>query len=143
MKDNWIEMLFNLFEQTFNKLREKATSVEEKSTDVPLNVPENSSFLFIKAPSEHGSRVYSDFERLRLTNHSFQFLVRLSQWQIIPHELFEMALEHLFLMHPWDEIELSQTKQVLLDWFIDKLSAEQYAFLELAFQQPSDGLVAH
>lgn len=143
MKDNWLDMLFNLFEITFSKLRDNPSKMTTSENYSELDVPENSSFLFVKAPSENSHRVYSSYERLRFTKSSYQFLVRLNQWQVVPAELFEMAMEHLLLTHPWEELELAQTKQILLEWFYDKLAAEQYAFLEIVFQQTSDRMVAH
>lgn len=148
MKDNLFEMLLTLFEKTLTQLKENYPS---KDTDdlTKLNssdekvASESSDYTELTALANCNSiRVFSSIEQTKLTKSSYQFLMRLSSWQVIGRDMLELIIDRLIFSDS-HFVTLQETKWMVHNTLADVLDAEQLAFLDLVLYHKEDELPLH
>lgn len=145
MKDNLFEMLLNLFETSLTQLHKSHEAVAPDHL-VPLSEDEivnaEDQALHIKAPQYQSTRVFTYEEQIKLTKASYQFLMRMKQWNIIDTELFELIMNQL---HFSDSriVTLQETKWTIRNILATSLNEEQLSFLDLVLYQTEDNLSVH
>lgn len=148
MKDNLFEMLLTLFEKTLTQLKENSPS---KDTDdlTKLNSSdenvgsESCDYAELTALANCNSiRVFSSIEQTKLTKSSYQFLMRLSSWQVIGRDMLEQIIDRLIFSDS-DFVTLQETKWMVRNTLADVLDAEQLAFLDLVLYHKEDELPLH
>ncbi|MDF1827958.1 MAG: DUF494 family protein [Legionellaceae bacterium] len=163
MKDNFLEMLLTLFEQTLTQLKEayipelpeelnehhnelnaeqaldKATNVEVASTSGKKTTLE---MLWFRSANSQSTRVFTPEEQLRFTRASQQFLKRLRRLDILPPDAMELVINRLMFSES-RFVNLQETKWAVRNTFAERLSSEQLAFLDLVLYQKEDGLALH
>lgn len=148
MKDHLFEMLLNLFEKTLTQLKESSSLIEadELKTINLLSekiAPESSEDHELSALANCNSiRVFSSIEQNKLTKASYQFLMRLSSWQIIGRDTLEQIIDRLIFSDS-HFVTLQETKWMVRHTLADALDAEQLAFLDLVLYHKEDELPLH
>jgi len=153
MKDNLLEMLLTLFEQTLTQLKEahipeipkelkkftQSTNVEVSSTTGKKTTLEMAWF---RSPSKQSVRVFTSEEQVRLTRASHQFLKRLGRLGVLSSDAMEFVINQLMFSES-RFVNLQETKWVVRNMLAESLSSEQLAFLELLLYQKEDSLPLH
>ncbi len=148
MKDNLFEMLLTLFEKTLTQLKETHASTSNNETEEdnqPGANPSSSAGAypsFIKSAHEDSIRVFTSEEQIKLTKASYQFLMRLASWGILPPDLMELILNQLIFSES-RFVSLPETKWTIRSTLVSSLDAEQLAFLDLVLYHKEDELPLH
>ncbi|NCT56552.1 MAG: DUF494 domain-containing protein [Legionella sp.] len=162
MKDNFLEMLLSLFEQTLTQLKEayipelpdelsalnklnaeqelnQATRVKVSSTSGKKTTIE---MLWFRSANSQSTRVFTAEEQLRFTRASQQFLKRLRRLDVLPPDAMELVINRLMFSES-RFVNLQETKWAVRNTFAERLSSDQLAFLDLVLYQKEDGLALH
>ena len=142
MKDNLFELLLTLFEKTLAQLKE---STEKQTSSHDFSVVNKKNVLqlaFIREASGSSVRIFTADERIKLTKASYQFLKRMSDWQIVSPELIELIINRL-LFSESRFVDLQETKWTIRNTLAERLLPEQLAFLDMMLYQREDGLALH
>ena len=160
MKDNLLEMLLTLFEQTLTQLKEtyvpeipKELAVNQElnqPTHQPTDVQVSSStgkkttleMLWFRSPNYQSMRVFTPAEQIKFTNASHQFLKRLGRLGVLSPDAMEMVINRLMFSES-RFVNLQETKWAVRNTLADNLPAEQLAFLDLVLYQKEDDLPLH
>lgn len=146
MKDSFFEMLFNLFEKTLVRLKEnqEATAKEDINEEIVdeysslFSMEQNGVKIDLFKRANMGSyRVLTLSERAKMTKASYQFLMRMLQWQIITPETFEVIITQLMLSES-RYVSLNETKWIIRNTLEDVLDDNELAFLDLVLYQKED-----
>lgn len=81
-------------------------------------------------------------ERCKLTNASYQFLIRFTQWNLISTEMFELIVQQL-LSSESRLVSLQETKWAIRKHLENTLNAQQLAFLDLILYHSEDKVTRH
>jgi len=145
MKDNLFEILLNLFERSLSQLQKSHESVDKDPLS-QLNEEDilatDEQPLFIKSAQTGSNRVVTFEEQMKLTKASYQFLMRMKQWNIINVDLFESIMNQLQFSDS-RIVTLEETKWTIRSNLVTILSEEQLAFLDLVLYQKEDELTVH
>jgi Smg protein len=162
MKDNFLEMLLSLFEQTLTQLKEayipelpdelsalnklnaeqelnQATRVKVSSTSGKKTTIE---MLWFRSANSQSTRVFTAEEQLRFTRASQQFLKRLRRLDVLSPDAMELVINRLMFSES-RFVNLQETKWAVRNTFAERLSSDQLAFLDLVLYQKEDGLALH
>lgn len=144
MKDNLIELLFNLFEKSLNQLQKNLESNKTAEKEPPQIEQANTDvqFLYLNAGTDDGVRVLNYQERIKLTKASCQFLMRMKFWGVIHRDLFELVLNQL-LFSDSGMVSLEESKWALRNLMAPRLNQEQMVFLDMILYQTKDKAVLH
>ena len=148
MKDNFFEMLLNLFERTLSQLKERQASTNkteverEKQADAHGSSHVEAEMAFIKSANCHSMRVFTRDEQIKLTKASYQFLMRIASWGIVAQDVFELILNQLIFSDS-RFVSLQETKWTIRNTLASSLDAEQLAFLDLVLYHKEDELLLH
>lgn len=143
MKDNWIELLFNLFEKSLAQLKEEHESSLEKETLSLLEdkaLPEESAF--IKANDQGSTRVLSPWEQARLTKPGYQFLMRMKLLGLFSNESFEQIMNAIQFSDS-RFVNLEETKWIIRKILAGKVDIQQLAFLDLVLYHKELAMPLH
>ncbi len=148
MKDNFFEMLLNLFEKTLTQLKERHGSTSENNmsgekkpeTHAPLNGQDRSAW--IQSANRDSIRVFNELEQLRLTKASYQFLMRLSSCGVLLPDVFELVINQL-MFSTSRFVGLQETKWTIRNTLANNLDAMQLSFLDLVLYHKEDELPLH
>ena len=150
MKDNLLEMLLTLFEQTLTQLKEtylpeipkelnESTNVEVSSTTGKKTTLE---VLWFRSASHQSMRVFTSEEQMKLTRASHQFLKHLGRLGVLSSDTMEFVMNRLMLSES-RFVSLQETKWTVRNTLADKLPSSQLAFLDLVLYQNEDALPLH
>lgn len=162
MKDNFLEMLLTLFEQTLTQLKEayipelhkelsdlnelnaeqavsQATNVEVSSSGGKKTSLE---LLWFRTANNQSIRVFTPEEQLRFTRASQQFLKYLGRLDVLSPDAMELVINRLMFSES-RFVNLQETKWAVRNTFAERLSSEQLAFLDLVLYQKEDDLPLH
>lgn len=160
MKDNLLEMLLTLFEQTLTQLKETYVPEIPKELDLtqdlntvahqPTGVHVSSStgkkttleMLWFRSANAQSTRVFTPAEQMKLTNASHQFLKRLERLGVLSVDAMEMVINGLMFSES-RFVNLQETKWAVRNTLASTLPAEQLAFLDLVLYQKEDDLPLH
>jgi uncharacterized protein Smg (DUF494 family) len=160
MKDNLLEMLLTLFEQTLTQLKETYVPEVPKELEVtqdlspiahqPTDVQVSSStdkkatleMLWFRSAGEQSTRVFTPAEQMKLTNASHQFLKRLGRLGVLSVDAMEMVINRLMFSES-RFVNLQETKWAVRNTLAENLPSAQLAFLDLVLYQKEDGLPLH
>jgi uncharacterized protein Smg (DUF494 family) len=148
MKDNFFEMLLNLFEKTLSQLKESRLSTDnndpdrEEQTDIQSLSNTETQAAFIKSAQFDSIRVFTDVEQIKLTKASYQFLVRVASWGILAPDVLELIINQL-LFSESRFVTLQETKWTIRTTLAANLDAQQLAFLDLVLYHKEDKLPLH
>ena len=144
MKDNLFEMLLTLFEKTLTQLKESHASMSSDEANKDSQATSNAQAYpsFIKPAHPDSIRVFTDFEQIKLTKASYQFLMRLALWGVLAPDLLELILNQLIFSDS-RFVSLQETKWTIRSTLANSLDAEQMAFLDLVLYQKEDELPLH
>ncbi len=148
MKDNLFEMLLNLFEKTLSQLKEnhEPTIVEETDDNQEMSahtsLREGTYPSFVKSAELHSTRIFTYDEQMKLTKASYQFLMRLASWDVLPPDLMELILNQIIFSES-RFVSLQETKWTIRNTLASILNAEQLAFLDLVLYHKEDKLTLH
>lgn len=145
MKDNLFEMLLNLFEKTLTQLKENHELVHaDDKTEATMHALPlgNVQAMVTQSCRPDSVRVFTYDEQIKLTKASYQFLVRLSSWDIIPRDVLELVINQLIFSDS-RFVSLQETKWTIRNTLANKLDAEQLAFLDLVLYHKEDKLSLH
>jgi len=148
MKDNLFEMLLTLFEKTLSQLKEnhEPTTVEEADDNQEMNahtsLREGTYPSFVKSAGLHSTRIFTHDEQMKLTKASYQFLMRLASWDVLPPDLMELILNQIIFSES-RFVSLQETKWTIRNTLASILNAEQLAFLDLVLYHKEDKLTLH
>lgn len=161
MKESFFEMLMTLFETTLLRLKEitepeenrlptdadpeSITAHDKKASLETWNAKvAKGSFhmLIVKEANPHAIRVFTPDEQMKLTKASYQFLMRLSSWNIISREFMELVINQL-LTSDSPLVSLQETKWTIRRLLVDKLPKNQLAYLDLVLYHQEDAIVRH
>lgn len=146
MKENLFEMLLSLFEKSLAQLKKNSEkpSLEPEPVDVndldELDIHQH--MVCINEANEQSTRVITLIERMKLTKASYQFLVRMKQWGIVNHYVFEAILNQLQFSES-RIVSLQETKWTIRNVLAESLEPDQLAFLDLVLYQKEDQLSLH
>ena len=148
MKDNFFEMLLNLFEKTLSQLRKSHTAVLENGANQDNNLGDptaaggDGKVVFVKEATENSMRVFTEVEQIKLTKTSYQFLMRLGSLGVLSKEMLELVMNQL-LFSESRFVGIQETKWTVRHLFSNRLTAEQLAFLDLLLYHKEDKLPLH
>lgn len=143
MKDNWIELLFNLFEKSLSQLKEEHELASEKEASAQLEemgLQEESPF--IQANDQRSTRVLSPWEQAKLTKPSYQFLMRMKLLGICSTENFEQIM-NIIQFSDSRIVNLEETKWAIRKVLSSKLDPQQLAFLDLVLYHKELAMPLH
>lgn len=162
MKDNLLEMLLTLFEQTLTQLEEayipeipkelkevkelkelkdlnESTNVEVSSTTGKKTTLE---MLWFRSADAQSVRVFTPEEQMKLTCASHQFLKRLGRLGVLSSDVMEFVINRLMFSES-RFVNLQETKWAVRNTLAETLPSDQLAFLDLVLYQKEDGLPLH
>ena len=162
MKDNLLEMLLTLFEQTLTQLKEahspetpkelnelnalnaeqalnQSTNVEVSSTTGKKTTLE---MLWFRSASNQSARVFTPEEKIRFTSASHQFLKHLGRLGVLSSDTMEFVINRLMFSES-RFVNLQETKWAVRNTLAENLPSAQLAFLDLVLYQKEDGLPLH
>ena len=144
MKDSLFEMLMNFFERSLSRLQEdsKATDDSQLESQLNENDSQESRSLFLKMQSATAIRIFTEYEKIKMTKSSYQFIMRLIQLEVIETETMEYILHQLFNSES-RFVTLQETKWTIRNILDENLDAEQLAFLDLVLYQKEDEFPLH
>jgi len=145
MKDNFFEMLLNLFETSLSQLQERHKPVDPDSMDSlsdEEHLAADEQVLYVKLPQQKSTRVFTYDEQMKLTKASYQFLMRMQLWKIVDAEFFEMIMNQLQFSDS-RIVTLQETKWTIRNVLSTNLSEAQLTFLDLVLYQSEDELTIH
>ncbi len=149
MKDSFLEMLINLFEQTLSNIQKDTKhnnlSDEASSLDFVDDVSEDSEALeaeVIQSANAQSFRVFTAHERLKLTKASYQFLMRMLVWEVIDSDTLEQIINQLIFSES-RIVALEETKWVVRNVLEDLLDDAQLDFLDLVLYQKEERYTVH
>ncbi len=148
MKDNFFEMLLNLFEKTLSQLKESRLLTDnndpdcEKQTDIQSLSNTETQAVFVKSAQFDSIRVFTDVEQIKLTKASYQFLVRVASWGILAPDVLELIINQL-LFSESRFVTLQETKWTIRTTLAANLDPQQLAFLDLVLYHKEDKLPLH
>ena len=161
MKDNLLEMLLTLFEQTLTQLKEayipetpKELELNALNAEQELNQPTNVEvssttgkkttleMLWFRSASNQSARVFTPAEQIRFTSASHQFLKHLGRLGVLSHDAMEFVINRLMFSES-RFINLQETKWAVRNTLAENLPSSQLAFLDLVLYQKEDGLTLH
>ena len=149
MKDSFLEILINLFEQTLSNIQKDTKhnnlSDETSSLDFVDYVLEDSEALeaeLIQSANAQSFRVFTLHERLKLTKASYQFLMRMLVWEVIDSETLEQIINQLIFSES-RIVALEETKWVVRNVLEDLLDGSQLDFLDLVLYQKEERYTVH
>ncbi|MDF1683251.1 MAG: DUF494 family protein [Legionellaceae bacterium] len=165
MKDNLLEMLLTLFEQTLTQLKEayipeipkdlalnelNALNTEQalnQSTNVEVSSAATGKkttleMLWFRSASNQSARVFTPAEQIRFTSASHQFLKHLGRLGVLSHDAMEFVINRLMFSES-RFINLQETKWAVRNTLAENLPSSQLAFLDLVLYQKEDGLPLH
>jgi len=160
MKDNLLEMLLTLFEQTLTQLKEtyvpeipKELSINQelnptlhRPTDVQVSFPTGKKTTlemhWFRSADNQSIRVFTPAEQMKLTSASHQFLKHLGRLGVLSFDSMEFVINRLMFSES-RFVNLQETKWAVRNTLADNLPAEQLAFLDLVLYQKEDGLPLH
>jgi Smg protein len=142
MKDNWIELLFSLFEKSLSQLKkEHALNSAKEILTTPMEDKEvNEEPLVIQAKDRASTRVLSPLELSKLTKSSHQFLMRMKLLGVLSSDSFEQIM-HILQFSDSRIITLEETKWAIRKVLAIKLDSQQLAFLDLVLYHKELGIV--
>lgn len=148
MKDNFFEMLLNLFEMTLSQLKDNHESKNAKNIEsekvveqIGDNIVVSALEIFKKAGS-NSIRVFTIDEQMKLTKASYQFLMRIKSWGFVTPEIFELIISKLIFSES-RFVSLQETKWTIRNTLANNLDVTQLAFLDLVLYHAEDGLLLH
>ena len=148
MKDNFFEMLLNLFEMTLSQLKDNHESKNAKNIEsekvveqIGDNIVVSALEIFKKAGS-NSIRVFTIDEQMKLTKASYQFLMRIKSWGFVTPEIFELIISKLIFSES-RFVSLQETKWTIRNTLANSLDVTQLAFLDLVLYHAEDGLLLH
>jgi len=148
MKDNFFEMLLNLFEMTLSQLKDNHESKNAKNIEsekvveqIGDNIVVSALEIFKKAGS-NSIRVFTLDEQMKLTKASYQFLMRIKSWGFVTPEIFELIISKLIFSES-RFVSLQETKWTIRNTLANSLDVTQLAFLDLVLYHAEDGLLLH
>ena len=160
MKDNLLEMLLTLFEQTLTQLKEayvpeipKELNIEQalnQTTHQPTNVEVALStgkkttleMLWFRSANTQSMRVFTPEEQMKLTSASHQFLKHLGRLGVLSTDVMEFVINRLMFSES-RFVNLQETKWAVRNTLAENLPSEQLAFLDLVLYQKEDSLPLH
>jgi hypothetical protein len=162
MKDNLLEMLLTLFEQTLTQLKEayvheipKELNAEQAlnqithpPTQVDISSPSSAGkkttleMLWFRSANNTSTRVFTHEEQMKLTNASHQFLKGLGRLGVLSSDVMEFVINRLMFSES-RFVNLQETKWAVRNTLAENLPSDQLAFLDLVLYQKEDGLPLH
>src|SRR3990167_10841100 len=154
MKDNLFDLLLSLFEKTLDQLKEKKQTLDlledpnfgnvEKSASESEDLKSEKKKVAVavqifKNASPDSTRVFTEYERLKLTKASYQFIMRIASLNVISFESLELIINRLFFSES-RYVSLQETKWTIRNTLASNMDAEQQAFLELVLYSQEDGI---
>ena len=149
MKDNFFEMLLNLFEMTLSQIKDHHESKNAKNIDSEKVVVESiggniviSALEIFKKAGNNSIRVFTNEEQMKLTKASYQFLMRIKAWGFVTYEMFELIISKLIFSES-RFVSLQETKWTIRNTLANSLDVTQLAFLDLVLYHAEDELLLH
>lgn len=158
MKDNLLEMLLTLFEQTLTHLKEASTPEEGKDLELntahvlkrQANVEVSSTtgkkttleMVWFRSANKQSERIFTREEQLRFTRASHQLLKNLGRLGVLSSDAMEFVINRLMFSES-RFINLQETKWAVRNTLAENLPSSQLAFLDLVLYQKEDGLPLH
>lgn len=144
MKDNLIEILLNLFEQSLAQLQKDQKTSDQDTTD--LNDEETATseekMVYLQSQQQTSTRVFTYEEQMKLSKASYQFLMRMKLCKILNADALELILNQLQFSES-RVVTLHETKWTIRSSLAHNLDEEQLAFLDLVLYQAEDELTVH
>lgn len=129
MKDQWLEMLFDLFEKGLNQIRKYHTENSGQKTE-SVEIPISSAPEMPIEQTNLSLRVMAPVEQNKLTNASHQLLMRMKLWDILSHDAFEHVM-NILLFSESSIVTLHETKWAIRKVLGEAMDAGELAFLDL------------
>lgn len=155
MKDNLLEMLLSLFEQTLTQLKEayipeipKSLNDLKESNELNVGVSSTTTYkktiemVWFRSASDHSTRVFTPQEQIKLTRASQQFLKGLAQLGVLSSDAMEFVINRLMFSES-RVVNLQETKWAVRNTLAENLPSSHVAFLDLVLYQKEDGLLLH
>jgi uncharacterized protein Smg (DUF494 family) len=157
MKEALFEMLLSFFETTLLRLKEVvvpeengALSKDENKQSLAVTsinksektTPDIYHMMILKEASDKATRVFSYDEQMKLSKSSYQFLMRLSEWNVISRDMMELIINRLLLSDS-NVVSLRETKWIIRALLADKITYNQLAYLDLVLYHQEDAIVKH
>lgn len=149
MKDNLLEKLMELFNDSLSKRTKAAKSSDLDRNNVKDNAIdwnelsniENNTY-FIRESEKKSNRIPCLQEKIKLTSRSSRFLVQLHHMNIIGEKTFELILNQLVFSNS-GFVTLNETKWVIFKTLESSLTENQLALLNLILYQKEDEITQH
>lgn len=142
MKDNWIDLLFNLFEKSLAQLKDEHNASTEKDPLGALEDHLQEGSAFIQANDQTSTRVLSCWEQAKLTKPGYQFLMRMKLLGLFSNESFEQIMNSIQFSDS-RIVNLEEIKWVIRKVLGGKLNAQQLAFLDLVLYHKELAMPLH
>lgn len=143
MKDNLFEMLYNLFEKTITQMKEHAQpSAEEPAVNIPITKAPPFDPEEMGRATDRTPRIFAYAERIKLTNASYQFLLRIHELDILHTQTFEVIMNKLQYSNS-RMVTLAETKWTIRKVLEKHLNKIQLLFLDLVLYQKEDAITVH
>ena len=149
MKDNLLEILMNLFENSFSQLQENQKALDKQveqlansPTKVKMGENQEVEANYFKSPKPTATRIFTYAEQMKLTKASYQFLKRMELLCVMEPDIMELIMNQLFFSDS-HIVTLQETKWTIRKVMSNFLTKEEMTFLDLILYHKEDELIAH